>query len=741
MAGTPPLPPGVVLDGRFEIQSVLGRGGFSIAYIATDLTQNDTCVVKELAPTGSIRSGQALDLSGVPSTNPPRLRRRFLEEASTLAKIEAPGILHLRDAFEEHGTAYYVTDALPGARTLDKILAQDGRMAAEQVQDILYQLMDILDAVHRHKILHRDLKPTNILISPNGEVFLIDFGAAREWHADSAALQTVLFTPGYAPLEQLSDRGRRGPATDIYALCATVYHMLTGEAPRSAAERADGTSILPLNRLRPDLDATFAQAISAGLKLKFQERPQTVAELREMLVVPDTQERAQTGIEAYDTAILRLQRFTYNKNECPVCNGVLERIRPLRAGVCPVCRERSLKKRDLSERQCAVCKTGVLHLRRTKWPLFFCPRCRHGALAFSRKGLLRNKWQAECLECGAVLVGDAQSARFEDQPESEPKTWDQWRADSKRAKEVWICDECEAQFDPQAGGRWAQIDGHGDNVQEYYPDEWARIAVGLKPDAGNLFCEGCGADFWEDGQSIILLSYQADPYGFAARYLEQAIALEDVPWLGAGKTSGNRGLLCYQCDTEFDEDGDFYHLVHSPSVRLTRYADRSLVMQDWHRLAQGLPATGEEHAFLEKLDEVIAEGYVSGEILFEFKNPSILWSGEAKEVEPEEKVGPPVPGDEEVRYRVLSQGNLTVTNLEISYGRVVKKWRAPHEGIVRLSSDENHLFLSVSGESKQRVFELEPAELIVHLKSGDHTVWIGAELVAEKLRSIERIVG
>lgn len=737
MSASQALPLGTVLAGRFEIHSVLGRGGFSVAYIANDLTQQDSCVVKELAPTGAVRNDADLDLSHVPSTNPQRLRKRFMDEANMLGKLESPGILHLRDAFEEHGTAYYVTDMLPGAKTLDKVIAQEGRMSPEQAQDILYQLMDILEAVHSKKVLHRDLKPTNILVSPNGGVYLIDFGAAREWHADSAALQTVLFTPGYAPLEQLSDRGRRGPATDIYALCATVYHMLAGEPPRPAAERADGTSIAPLSRLRPDLDHPFVQAITAGLNLRFHERPQTVAELRAMLVIPDTQERAQSGIDAYDTAILRLQKFTFNKNGCPVCSGMMERIKPLRAAMCPVCREGSLKERELSERQCAKCKNGVLHLRKTKFPLLFCPRCHHGLLSFHRRGLIKKSLVAVCPECDAGLIGDENGARYEDQPEAELRPWDQWRAVCGRSMEAWVCDECSMQYDVVPGGRWAQVDAKGTPVLEYYPDEWARVAVGLKPDAGNVYCEGCDADFWEDGNTMTLLSFRIDPFRFAARYADQAIPLENIPWLGAGKTSGNRGLLCPQCDTEFDEDGDFFRLVHSPSVRLSRYSERKLVMQDWHRLAQGLPPTGEEHAFLEKLDQVIAEAYLDGEIVFDFKNPTVLWSGSAKELQEEEHIGPPPPEDEPKHYVVLSEGNLTVTTTDMSYGgRILKKFKAPLEGIVRFSAEENLLHLSVSGEQDPRVFELEPAELDVHLKSGDHTIWIGAELLEEKIRSI-----
>src|SRR5579859_6773940 len=140
MPGPPPLPIGALLDGRFEVLSVIGRGGFSIAYSANDMTLHDECVLKELAPTGAVRNETQLDLTGVPTTNPSRLRQRFLEEARLIAKVDVPGVLRVRDAFEEFGTAYFATDTVPGARTLESILAQEGRLDSDQAQEILFQL-------------------------------------------------------------------------------------------------------------------------------------------------------------------------------------------------------------------------------------------------------------------------------------------------------------------------------------------------------------------------------------------------------------------------------------------------------------------------------------------------------------------------------------------------------------------------------------------------------------------------
>ncbi|HEY3780036.1 MAG TPA: protein kinase [Fimbriimonadaceae bacterium] len=722
MAGTPALTAGTVLDGRFEIQSTLGRGGFSIAYLATDLTQNDLCVVKELAPTGAVRVGYDLDLSSVPGANPLRLRKRFLDEANMLANLESPGILHLRDAFEERGTAYFVTDMLPDSRTLDKLLAQEGRLASDQAQDILYQLLDILQAVHAHRVLHRDIKPTNILISPKGEVYLIDFGAAREWHADSAALQTVLFTPGYAPLEQLSDRGRRGPATDIYALCATAYHMLAGYPPRPAAERADGNDIVPLSQIRPDLDQPLVQAISAGLQLRFQDRPQSIAELRAILLVPDPEEASSTSLEHYDAAVQRLNRFSYNRNECPVCSGPLERPKPLKPSNCPVCRTGAVKPRHLPENLCAACSTGILHKRGDKQPILFCPNCHHGVLTFNRHGLLLKRLTARCPECEAVYEGDANGAARE----GDQHTWPEWLAISKRAPEAWICDFCEALYEDTENGKWVEINARGLPGREYYPDEWARIAAGLAPDAGNSYCDECESDFWNDGETLTLLKAPHDPFRYATKYIDQPIPIADVPWLGAGKSSGNRGVVCPQCDTEFDEDGEFLRLVKSPSVRLTRYANQAMILEDWHRLSQGLPPIGEQEAFFRKMDDAMREAYLSGEIQFDFKNPSVLWSGDANRLE-----------EENGEMVETGDGALVITTQEITFGKLLRKWRVPFDAVTRVDGDGNILELKVSGQESTVQFEMEPAELIVHLNSGDRSLHIDADLLSYKIKSVQ----
>jgi len=663
-----------------------------------------------------------MDLSAVPSSNPQRLRQRFLEEAQLLAKLNLPGILRLRDAFEEGGTAYYVTDALTGARTLDRVLAQEGRMTSEGTQDILFQLLDILEALHEHRVLHRDIKPSNILISPRGEVYLIDFGAAREWHADSAVLHTVLFTPGYAPIEQLSERGKRGPASDIYSLCATAYHMLTGFPPRSAAERADGTEMVPLSQLRPDVDHPVLTAITAGLKLRFRDRPQSIQELRQLLMVPAGDDPARTAIETFDATAVRLERFSYTKRACPACDNLLEEPRPIKTGLCPVCHGGPLKTRELSERLCGHCHTGILQLVGDKLPILFCPTCKVSPLDIRKEGLIRRTLTAHCDNCQSTFKGNSESAILEHDPNHTERTWVEWRQISGRAREAWICDLCEAQFDVLPSGQWREYIKKGATGRQFFPQEWARIAVGLRTDAGNATCGQCGADYWLDENTLSLLEFQIDPFNFGAAYLGKAIPIDDVGWNAVGKSSGHNGLVCHGCSTEFDHDGKFLTLVHSPNIRLQRHAGRSLVIEDWHRIAQALPLVTDEEAFYDSFDQALVDSFNQGELAFDDRDPEVLWEGPAKEVRPEEG-----------EIVELSDGNFSAKTEEIIYGRLFRKWRVPLSSVAEVEAEDDLLWLRVSGEDQARCYEILPSRLSLQLQSGERRITLRADSLAAVL--------
>ena len=205
---------------------------------------------------------------------------------------------------------------VPEAVTLEEYIRRHGPLPMNEAQAIFNQLLNILEALHERNVLHRDLKPSNILLDRAGHVFLIDFGSAREFHTDALTNHTIFYTPGFAPPEQTSERARRGPATDIYAACATMYVLLTATTPPSAGDRAAGVALLSLSVVRPEIDPLVTIALDRGLNLVYADRPQSVADLRELLTQPEVDPPATT-LEILDETLLRLKNFRFDRRACP----------------------------------------------------------------------------------------------------------------------------------------------------------------------------------------------------------------------------------------------------------------------------------------------------------------------------------------------------------------------------------------------------------------------------------------
>jgi hypothetical protein len=280
------LPRGTLLRG-YEMKSVLGHGAFGITYRARDTTLNRDVAIKEYLPgTLALREGRTtvLPLSPDHAEQFAWGCQRFLEEARTLARLDGtPGIVRVFDFLEANGTAYMVM-ALVEGETLAKRLMREKRLAPEAVERLLNPLLDGLEAFHAATFLHRDIKPANIMVDGKGKPTLIDFGASRAAMADRSTTMTAIFTPGYAAAEQFVATSKLGPWTDIYGLSATLYHAITGNIPPSAFERIMKDDYVPLERLQPEGYAPALLAgIDAGLAIRADERPQTIAEWRGML--------------------------------------------------------------------------------------------------------------------------------------------------------------------------------------------------------------------------------------------------------------------------------------------------------------------------------------------------------------------------------------------------------------------------------------------------------------------------
>lgn len=219
----------------YRITEVLGQGGFGITYSAYDLLFDRNVVIKENLPAAlshrdsKTRCVQPLTEGTGPGSYAWALRN-FLNEARILSKLEHPNIIKVITAFSALGTAYYVMPYVSGT-SLNKASVP---MPESEILPMLSDLLDALEYLHSKNLLHRDIKPANILRSQNGTPILIDFGTARVLTEHS---QTTVESPGYTPFEQMQSHGNLGPWTDLYALGATMYYLITGTKPLKSADR------------------------------------------------------------------------------------------------------------------------------------------------------------------------------------------------------------------------------------------------------------------------------------------------------------------------------------------------------------------------------------------------------------------------------------------------------------------------------------------------------------------------
>lgn len=271
--------------GRFEIRRVLGRGGFGITYAATDRRLHREVAVKELCFGGVVRIGGVL----VPPPHEAEMfaaaKERFLREGAMLARFSHPGVVRIYEVFEEAGTAYLVMELLNGRTLHQLVVANAGPLPEPQVLDVAARCGEALSVLHSAGVLHRDLNPSNVVLTPEGRVVLIDFGLAREFSGDATTPLTRIVTPGYAAPEQYEHHGRCGPPTDVFGLAATVYCGLTGRAPVALGARRRGSAFIAPRALNPAVSKIVSDAVLDGLELEADHRPRTVDEFLSRLGV------------------------------------------------------------------------------------------------------------------------------------------------------------------------------------------------------------------------------------------------------------------------------------------------------------------------------------------------------------------------------------------------------------------------------------------------------------------------
>ena len=258
---------GSVIDGKYEILREIGHGGMSVVYLAMDTHLNKQWAVKEIKKKGSGKNDEIIVNS-------------LLAEANLMKRLDHAALPRIVDIIDNGVTIYVVMDYIEG-ESLDKILNEYGAQPEELVIGWAMQLCDALAYLHAQKppIIYRDMKPANIMLKPEGNIKIIDFGIAREYKEQSLADTTVLGTKGYAPPEQYS--GQTDARSDIFALGMTMHHLLTGIDPRS------GEAYAPVRMWNPELSEGIELIIDKCVEPAPENRYQNCSDLLYDLEHPD----------------------------------------------------------------------------------------------------------------------------------------------------------------------------------------------------------------------------------------------------------------------------------------------------------------------------------------------------------------------------------------------------------------------------------------------------------------------
>ena len=282
------LKPNALIErGKYRIIDALGHGGFGITYLAEQVMTKRKVCIKEFFPKGYYTreddSSSVRISSQEFSENMERFKAKFIKEAQTIASLDHSNIIHIHDAFEENGTAYYVMEYVEGGSLRD-IVKEQGPLSESDAKRYIRAVASALSYIHEQKINHLDVKPGNIMVrTKDDSAILIDFGLAKHYDivGDQTSSTPVGISHGYAPIEQYTSGGVRefSPSTDIYGLGATLYYLVTGEVPPHATDV--GEEGLP--KLPDHLSHGVRQAIIGSMQYWRKDRPQSVKEFLKLL--------------------------------------------------------------------------------------------------------------------------------------------------------------------------------------------------------------------------------------------------------------------------------------------------------------------------------------------------------------------------------------------------------------------------------------------------------------------------
>jgi uncharacterized protein (TIGR02145 family) len=275
-----------ILKDRYIVESKIGQGGFGITYLATDSSLGIKVCIKELFIAGNNTRGEnnTVKSEEIGSFSFQSHKDRFLREARKLAQFDHPNIVRITEVFEANHTAYMVMKYVEG-ENLRELVQREGALSEEKVLIIAHQLLGAVEEVHKNGLLHRDIAPDNLIWSNDQKLVLIDFGSIKDFATDEtqSLTQTTILKHGYAPIEQYSSTNQLGTFSDIYAIAASLYFLLTATKPLAATDRNFQT-LAELKSLNPKLSDNLANAIMKALSLKPADRFQKVEEFRKAII-------------------------------------------------------------------------------------------------------------------------------------------------------------------------------------------------------------------------------------------------------------------------------------------------------------------------------------------------------------------------------------------------------------------------------------------------------------------------
>lgn len=550
-------------QGRYVIQRQLGKGGMGATYLAVDTRAfNRRCVIKVMLPYFDPNDPNEFQAA----------LKRFEQEAKALAELGThPNIPNLLDWFEEGGQFFLVMEFIEG-ENLEEKLQREGPQPIERVVEWGIELCKILEFIAQKGYVHHDIKPANIILHAGaGEPVLVDFGTVK---TGQLAVKASFGTEGYAPPEQMNPPHRTEHRSDVFALAASLYHLLTGDHPAQNLWRFPQLSKMP---------QPLHDALRAALDLDVNKRP-TASELRKQLeeclhtlptqnpYLPRIQQILSDlakippsphdpTIQKIEAELAKLSQFVAPRpNLCPGCRQAqLVQVTGNPDGKCPLCRQGQLLSWDLTK--CPVCRDGRL----VQWQLgkdqLFCPVCHIAVLQGER-------YDRSTMRCALIFIPSIALS---------------------------IAVVCFYGWEVLLGlvcyGFWIL----GLIFSLLY--QWLENFL---PDLYQWICSHCHAEFRGDTESVAtLLRFSQDPYGVGKTYQGQTRTIAE--WKSLSKRS-DRGLRCEKCAAQLDAHGTQYmlyvsqhtsHILRSTPYYSTsqQYHGKTLPSHAWAKLAQGLPPT------------------------------------------------------------------------------------------------------------------------------------------------------